>query len=404
MIRLVLYLLFILFTFDAFGIKDEEKDKSVIFVQPEFSIGEAFRSNSNFPETKFQTIYSLSIGKLIHNPSKTWAVYMNYPTSGITISYTNYGNNQEFGSSYSVLPYISIHPSKKDFNTFHIRVGLGASFFTKHYDPVNNSRNRAIGSTVTWTFATSLYYNFYIQKHIDLNLGLSFIHHSNGHTQLPNFGLNSVLFSISSKLYLDPIDESLQQVYKKPKIEKTKQHFATMRIGIGMHEFGGPDSPTGGVKRAINIVSIGVGTIYKRVLRLSVGLTYRFYHQYYNYINNYQPDEYTSSPILNASNVLVYFGGELLLGHVGLDAEINLNLYKPFYKYHSELYETDSEINYTLKSLISNRLGLKVYLNNTAKNPKNNIFLGMHINANLGQADFSELSLGFIHRFNQLKN
>lgn len=382
----------------AFCIDDE--DKPLTFIQPGFMIGEAFKSNSNFPETNFQTNYSLSIGTLIHSPSKKWAVYLNYPTSGLTVAFTDYGNNQEFGRSFSVLPYISFNLSKKHYNSFYFRVGLGSSYFSKHYDPNNNKRNRAIGSTFTWTFQTTFYYNIYIQKHVDLNFGLSFIHHSNGHTQLPNFGLNSVLLSISSKLFLDPLDDSFRQQYKKPKIAKSKQKFVTTRFGIGMHEFGGPDSPTGGVKRTVNTISVGGGTIYKQVLKLSVGLTYRFYHHYYNYISEYQPAEYKSLPVLNASNIVIYVGGELLLGHVGIDAEVGFNMHKPFYDYHHQLYESDEGISYALKKYIATRLGLKVYIKNTAKNPKNNLYLGAHINANMGQADFSELSIGYVHRFN----
>ena len=43
-------------------------------------------------------------------------------------------------------------------------------------------------------------------------------------------------------------------------------------------------------------------------------------------------------------------------------------------------------------------MGLKYYIINTKKKPKHNIYLSAHINSNLGQADFSELSLGYVYR------
>ncbi len=49
---------------------------------------------------------------------------------------------------------------------------------------------------------------------------------------------------------------------------------------------------------------------------------------------------------------------------------------------------------YKLKSLFPTRLGVKLYLFNTNKIPKNNLYIGANINANYTQADFSELSLG----------
>jgi hypothetical protein len=41
------------------------------------------------------------------------------------------------------------------------------------------------------------------------------------------------------------------------------------------------------------------------------------------------------------------------------------------------------------------RLGLNYYFINPVKNTRCNIFVGADIDANFGQADFSELSLGY---------
>jgi hypothetical protein len=219
---------------------------------------------------------------------------------------------------------------------------------------------------------------------------------------LPNLGLNSVLFSLSSKLFLDPVDKSYKVKYQKPKLDYSRQYFANLRIGMGLHEFGGPGTKTGDTKRGVNIVSLGVGAIYKQVLKVKLGLSYRFYHQYYNYILDYKPGSYTNNPTLSASNLIIYIGSELLLGHVGISGELGINIFKPFYKEHHKLYEDDEGVSYWLKKMLATRVGLKFYLKNTAKNPKNNIFLGVHLNANMGQADFSELTVGVVHRFSKV--
>jgi hypothetical protein len=52
-----------------------------------------------------------------------------------------------------------------------------------------------------------------------------------------------------------------------------------------------------------------------------------------------------------------------------------------------------------MKRLFASRLGLKVYAISTEKNPPINAFIGAHINANMGQADFSSLSIGIVKRF-----
>ncbi len=87
-----------------------------------------------------------------------------------------------------------------------------------------------------------------------------------------------------------------------------------------------------------------------------------------------------------------------------MDAELGLNLFKPFYQEFNNKFEDDSDFEYWLKKTFVTRLGLKRYAINTSKNPKNNLFLGAHINANFGQADFSELSIGYVYRFGTVTN
>lgn len=52
---------------------------------------------------------------------------------------------------------------------------------------------------------------------------------------------------------------------------------------------------------------------------------------------------------------------------------------------------------YELKRAISSRLGLNFYLFNTQDAPRQIVFLGIHINGNLGQADFNDISLGYVY-------
>jgi hypothetical protein len=44
-------------------------------------------------------------------------------------------------------------------------------------------------------------------------------------------------------------------------------------------------------------------------------------------------------------------------------------------------------------------MGLKYYLFDTSREPVNNLFLGIHINANAGQADYTDISLGYVYNF-----
>ena len=85
---------------------------------------------------------------------------------------------------------------------------------------------------------------------------------------------------------------------------------------------------------------------------------------------------------------------------------IDFNIYKPFYSQFEEdfpvakQFQGYGEFKRNFKRLLSTRLGLKLYAVNTNKLPKHNFYIGPHIKANAGQADFSELAIGYVYRLN----
>ncbi len=378
---------------------NNSKSYSFIVIKPELLIGKTLPGHSNFPQTNLQSIFSLSIGQQINDSNKAWAVFFNYPEIGLTLAKTNFGNALVLGNAYTLMPYISINLTPRLKHSFNIKTGLGASYFTKHFNKYENPANKSIGSSFTWSFQLMIDHSLFLTRYFSINLGVGYFHHSNGHTQLPNLGLNSVLVSLSAKFYPDPLRDEYFSDYDKPVLEKTKQLFTSARSGIGFHELGGPNSDIERIKKTIYSTSIGGGVIFKRVIKVRIGLTYNYYSHYYNFITKYQLRSYVEKPFVNSSNVYVYAGCEFLIGYVGLDTEIGVNLYKPFYAEQSRLFENDNQFKYWLKKTFVTRLRLKLYALNTSNNPKNNLFLGVHINANFLQADFSGLSVGYVHRF-----
>jgi len=403
-VRIFTLTFLLLFTLVLLAEEKEKKSEanSVHFIQPEFFIGKTLHAHSDFPETNYQTIYAVNFGAFVFNPDKLWSVFYNYPSVGVTLSKTSFGNDRVLGNAYTLMPFLDLNFSKKLKNSIHLKLGLGASYFTNHYDKVENPNNKAIGSTFTWTFQSTLNYTFFIRKFFSFQLGAGFIHHSNGHTQLPNLGLNSLVASLSSTFYLGRLNDQQIENFYKPEISKTRQYFLEFRSGIGMHELGDENTALERIKKAVYSFSASGGIIINQILKVSTGLTYRFYNHYYNYITTFNPPQYIDNPVLNSSNFFIYAGFEVLLGHVGLEAAIGLNLYKPFYKEQSQRFEKDSQTSYVLKKVIASRLGVRLYALNTLKNPRNNFYIAVNINANMGQADFSELSFGVVHRFRKI--
>jgi hypothetical protein len=113
----------------------------------------------------------------------------------------------------------------------------------------------------------------------------------------------------------------------------------------------------------------------------------------------------------NATNLGVYVKAELLLNYIGIELAIGANIYKPAYKidyYINEGWDfpprefpedwkfAEFDSRYKLRHLINSRIGVNYYPLGTNDFKKHNFYIGAHMNANYGQADFTELRIGYL--------
>lgn len=90
---------------------------------------------------------------------------------------------------------------------------FGLTFGWKAYDKETNPDNHVIGSKVTAYMDADLYLRWMLSPQLDLNLGVTATHFSNGNTALPNAGLNTVSAKLSLAYYINrtpPTDNSRQ--------------------------------------------------------------------------------------------------------------------------------------------------------------------------------------------------
>jgi hypothetical protein len=195
-------------------------------------------------------------------------------------------------------------------------------------------------------------------------------------------------------------------------------------LGINSLSIPDPFNDAGLVSRT----SLDYGKILNSNFKFGVGAYYNFYEHYYNYISNNESlvqegrefESLKDAPTWNASALGISINGELLLNHIGIDARVGFNIHKPAYKIDKRInqgwyffpreFPADSgyplgelDTEYKLKRYISTRLGLNYYLISTSKMPRHNVFVGAHINANLGQADFTEFIIGYVYTFKKAK-
>jgi len=372
-------------------------DRDYKYLESEMMIGYTIPVFDNWPETGPRKTISLSYNSHNLDTTKSWASYYNFPKTGVSFLFSDYGNNKIFGKEFSVVPVITFPLSKRIENGWNLKYGLGMSYFTKKFNERYNPVNVAVSTDITWFFLMMFYKNWYLSPKLSMNTGFGFLHSSNGHTTLPNIGHNSVMFSVSFERYRDRLGKT-NYVRVKDYKSRPKQYFVNTQIGVGFHEYGGAEGPINGPKLMIYSFAVSYGKIVKDHVKLKYGMVYRHYDRAYNPTKEDSTSTKKSNGLLDedATNFYVFFGAEFLIGHVGMNIESGFNLYKPYYnKFHEEYNAGESAFKSFMKKKVPMKLGLNYYLISNEKKPKNNFYVGVHVAANWSQADFTDFSIGY---------
>lgn len=389
---ILLFILFLSYVNTTWG---QVEDNPSFFIESEVMVGKIVANYPNYPKSTLRKNVVVSIGRQQNTQNNSWAKYFNFPATGVSLSISDLGNPTTFGYEYSVIPFIILNSSKSHKRAWYLKLGLGSSYYPTNH--AVNPENEAIGSKITWAFQAFTYKNVYTNEHLNLKFGAGFLHGSNAHAQLPNFGLNAAMLSLSAQWFTKPFDKDYSA--KNPQeIDREKHYFFQIRNGLGYHEYGGTRVPIGGETRPVHTISISGGVVYRNHIKVRTGFAYRYYEQYYNDIMLKQDEAFINQPRANASNLYWFLGSELLLGHVGLNFEGGINLYKPYFDTYFEKFGTGTGLKAFLKKTFNSRLGLNLYAKNTNRNPKHNVYLGVNISTNFGQADFAEGSFGYVLR------
>lgn len=413
--QLTIFLLFV--SFFSFAQTEDDWKKSALTFTPEILLGKTMEANDGFPDTKLQKQAILNFGRNHTNNPQQWAQRLKKPKTGLSIGVTDFGNLDSLGLGFTAMPFIEFKAFGSD--RWKILTGMGASYFTKKFDAETNPQNQAVTTDITWAFRLYLNYQFLSTKKIDWRTGIGYSHHSNGHMRLLNQGYNSFLVSLSADIK-NPLNRAEKiQTESIPNYNKTVYNYLAVRAGLGQNVFALAFND----KKNVYTFAGEYGKVYNNTFKIGIGFYYRFYQHYYDYIEGNESlvqagrefDYFRSNPWYYSTNLGLSLHGEIFLNHVGIDLQLGINFHKPAYKMDWRINEgwdnTPREIpeywvlgeldgSYKKKQLISSRLGLRYYLFGMENAPKNNFYVGANLNSNLGQADFTELSFGYVHSFN----
>jgi hypothetical protein len=181
--------------------------------------------------TGFILVHRISIGHLVKGypvnyelniskptlGNKLWHLENNRPDVGITLQCLDFRNPSQLGYALTAAPYVEIPLNeRKKPSRLILRLCMGATYITKHFDIHDNHKNIAIGSHVNAFVQFKWFWHLQLTKNLRFEPGFAFTHASNGKYRNPNLGLNVVSFNAglnflipsSAKPVITPIDSS----------------------------------------------------------------------------------------------------------------------------------------------------------------------------------------------------
>ncbi len=149
------------------------------------------------------------------------------PYYGIGVYQTHYGSPDGLGSPISIYLFQGATINKLSSKVaLNYEFNLGMSTGWKHYDPFTNPDNVAIGSSTNAHVGANLYLKWYLSKRLDLHIGASLTHFSNGTSKQPNKGMNQagMFVELAYNFGREGLEEKYDPDVKIPEFKPNFQH------------------------------------------------------------------------------------------------------------------------------------------------------------------------------------
>lgn len=365
----------------------EKNDSASVFV-PGVSVhgGRIIRNYPDFPDHQVAGLAQLDVGFQTrgHRP---WQADMRYPETGATLVVGSLGNAEVLGTVVGVMPYLSwkLNGSRKW--ALNMKAGLGFAWFNNPYHEISNPRNTLMGSSFSNITQLSLSAMVGISRYLYLDAGFSFFHFSNGHTRLPNLGINMPTLFTGIRLRLPGNDPDHR--YPHPDTA-TKRYQMVVELLGGRHEFGESTEPVGGISYPVYGLGLGLRWLPARLHVFTASVEWNYYASFRDFATlNLMTDH---QMWLYASTVSLYAGHEFMMGRLSIDTRVGFYLFNPFRTdYRHRFQQTEGGA----KLINTNKLGINWYLRPPAS-ARVNVRVGMYIKANLGQADYAGVGISLV--------
>ena len=262
---------------------------------------------------------------------RAWEVECAYPRFGLALSLFEFGNPQQLGRAWGLSPYWTVDfwrsPRFRVYGTF----ALGVGYATRPYHIVDNPENNLLGSS--WNNQTILRLGAAIDlsPHWELRPFANFNHFSNGASQFPNMGINTVSLGLGLCHRPNPVLERQKPDSLAP---------LNRRVQYGVYGHWGlrESSTTNGPKFSVWVLNAEAGLWLNRQHRLKLGLEYEWNGSAAAVLDALMLDETEAAwARAQARRWMLHIGDEMRLGRVSFSAHLGTylsrNALQPWFLY-----------------------------------------------------------------------
>lgn len=367
----------------------ERPGRNALFIEPKVRFGPILDIHPGLPEHGPAISGEVNIGWQTLG-KQHWNRGLKFPQVGVMLSVTDLGNPSVTGQEFSMVPNLAYRFLQRGNFELLGMVGLGFSWYNKPYDRISNPENLFIGSRVTNKTILGVNADYSTGRHLTFSAGLSYLHYSNGHNQLPNVGINIPSVHVGVKYY--PGGKPASFYTADTLIAFDKKWRINVRAGLGVHEFGDPIKPVGGPKYPVYNGSVYLSKRFSPIVNFHTGIHFNYYTSFYDYLAFH--DLQGEDRHLRSMTFIAFGGIEFLMGHFSFTTQMGFYLYNPTYSEIHSIGEEPDIFKEKAKNFLTYKFGAQYYLFTTRSSTRFNPWLGIFLKSNAGQADFAEISIG----------
>lgn len=323
--------------------------------------------------------------------SKYWEQLYKYPTWGFGIYGANFFNSEELGTPSSIYTFFRAPFIKRRKWSFNYRAMFGFSYNWKPFDPNVNPFNYAIGSYNTVFVDAGISLGYDLTDRIDVNLGGSFTHFSNGATRVPNMGINLMSPFVELKYSFKDRPKPIKQPEQEYK--KNWEYVALIALSRKQLAFDTSETTNEFVPQTYDIITFSTGVNYQvnHLVKFGAGIDFGYDEAHNSYVT------YKDGVVIpmnagtgNKFALGIYPSFELVINKVSVVVQPGWYIWREENQIPEYTPENGAISPTQVSNLSYQRIGLKYHI------IKDRVFVGFNVRAfNFSIADYLEWNFGY---------